>query len=222
MARAKYFRYHDGGRAAAGYRGKTGDCVVRSIAIATGLPYQHIYDLVNRASTRERTGTRKRGISNARTGVYKSTIHRVMKELGWTWTPTMQIGSGCKVHLRPNELPSGRLVVSVSKHLTTMIDGIIYDTHDCSRRGKRCVYGYWQPPPRRSLHPRQTELFVPPPARPQPQQRTQEQRRSDWQRSIDHALPAEPVRRPSARKPAQPHQPPDPPRRKSFFEWLFG
>src|ERR1700685_3927851 len=125
MARAKYFRYHDGGRAATGYRGKTGDCVVRSIAIATGLPYQHIYDLVNRASTRERTGTRKRGISNARTGVYKSTIHRVMKELGWTWTPTMQIGSGCKVHLRPNELPSGRLVVSVSKHLTTMIDGII-------------------------------------------------------------------------------------------------
>jgi hypothetical protein len=222
MARAKYFRYHDGGRAAAGYRGKTGDCVVRSIAIATGLPYQHIYDLVNRASTRERTGTRKRGISNARTGVYKSTIHRVMKELGWTWTPTMQIGSGCKVHLRPNELPSGRLVVSVSKHLTTMIDGVIYDTHDCSRRGKRCVYGYWQPPPGRSLHPRQTELFVPPRPHLQPQPRTQEQRRSDWQRSIDPALPTEPARQPHTRKPAQPDQPPDRPRRKSFFEWLFG
>jgi hypothetical protein len=222
MAKAKYFRYHDGGRAAAGYRGKTGDCVVRSIAIATGLPYQHIYDVVNRASTRERTGTRKRDISNARTGVYKSTIHRVMKELGWVWTPTMQIGSGCKVHLLPRELPHGRLVVSVSKHLTAMVDGIIYDTHDCSRRGKRCVYGYWQPPARRSLSPLQIEHFVPPRPRSQPQPRTQEQRRADWQRSIDRDAPVAPPRRPAPHKPARPQQPPDPPRRKSFFEWLFG
>ena len=35
---------NDGGRAAAGYKGKAGDCVVRSIAIVTKLPYQKIYD----------------------------------------------------------------------------------------------------------------------------------------------------------------------------------
>ena len=35
---------NDGGRAAAGYKGKAGDCVVRSIAIVSGLPYQKIYD----------------------------------------------------------------------------------------------------------------------------------------------------------------------------------
>ena len=35
---------NDGGRAAAGYRGKAGDCVVRSIAIVTNLSYQKIYD----------------------------------------------------------------------------------------------------------------------------------------------------------------------------------
>jgi hypothetical protein len=138
------FRYNDGGRAAAGYKGQTGDCVVRSIAIATGLPYQKVYDLVNEAAKCERTGTRKRGKSNARTGVYKTSIHRVMKSLGWVWTPTMQIGSGCTVHLRADELPPGRLVVSVSKHLTAVIDGVIHDTHDCSRRGTRCVYGYWR------------------------------------------------------------------------------
>ena len=34
----------DGGRAAAGYVGNTGDCVTRSIAIATGLPYKEVYD----------------------------------------------------------------------------------------------------------------------------------------------------------------------------------
>ena len=142
---AQHFRFDDGGRSAAGYKGKTGDCVVRSIAIATGLPCQQIYDLVNEAATYERTGTRKRGVSNARTGVYKSSIKRVMESLDWVWTPTMQIGSGCTVHLQGRELPSGRLVVSVSKHLTAVIDGVIHDTHDPSRRGKRCVYGYWRP-----------------------------------------------------------------------------
>jgi hypothetical protein len=34
------FQFSDGGRVAAGYKGSAGDCVVRSVAIATGLPYQ--------------------------------------------------------------------------------------------------------------------------------------------------------------------------------------
>ena len=139
------FQFNDGGRITAGYKGSAGDCVVRSVAIATGLPYQEIYDRVNALSSHERTGTRKRGKSNSRTGVHKSATRWLMESLGWKWTPTMHIGSGCTVHLRTSELPSGRLVVSVSKHLTAVIDGVIHDTHDCSRRGTRCVYGYWQP-----------------------------------------------------------------------------
>jgi hypothetical protein len=55
----------------------------------------------------------------------------------------MQIGSGCKVHLRDGELPTGRLVVFVSKHYTAVIDGVIHDTYDPSRAGTRCVYGYF-------------------------------------------------------------------------------
>jgi hypothetical protein len=47
------------------------NCVVRSIAIATSLPYQQIYDLVNGAAIYERTGSRKRGESNARTGTIR-------------------------------------------------------------------------------------------------------------------------------------------------------
>ena len=138
------FQFNDGGRKAAGYRGKTGDCVVRSVAIATGLPYQQVYDLVNQSGANERPSKRKRGQSSARTGVYKDTTRRLLESLGWRWTPTMQIGSGCTVHLRSDELPSGRLVVSVSKHLTAVIDGVVHDTHDPSRRGTRCVYGYWK------------------------------------------------------------------------------
>lgn len=66
-----------------------------------------------------------------------------MQELGFIWTPTMQVGSGCQVHMRKDELPAGRLVVSLSKHYAAVIDGTLHDTHDCTRGGTRCVYGYW-------------------------------------------------------------------------------
>ena len=68
------FNWMMGDDCAAGYKGKAGDCVVRAIAIATGRPYQQIYDLVNSAAVHERTGKRKRGISNARTGVYRTSL----------------------------------------------------------------------------------------------------------------------------------------------------
>lgn len=140
------FRRHDGGRAAAGYSGQTGDCVCRAIAIATGKSYQEIYDKLIVASRGERRGKRKRGLSHPRTGVYKPTIRRYLEGLGWRWTPTMHIGQGCTVHLRPGELPSGRLIVSVSKHMVAVIDGVVHDTSDPCRDGDRCVYGYWEPP----------------------------------------------------------------------------
>lgn len=137
------FQYNDGGRAAAGYTGKASDCVTRAIAIVTGRPYQEVYDMVNVAGSDERQSKRRRGKSSARTGVYKPTTRQIMATLGWRWVPTMVIGQGCKVHLRADELPSGRVLVAVSKHLTAVIDGVIQDTYDPSRCGTRCVYGYW-------------------------------------------------------------------------------
>jgi hypothetical protein len=133
----------DGGRKEAGYKSKkSGDCVCRAISIATKQDYQKVYDELNEVAERERPrGKKKR--SNSNTGVYKATIKRYMENLGWTWVPTMKIGSGCKVHLKKEELPSGRIVVSVSKHLVAVIDGIIHDNHDPARNGTRCVYGYW-------------------------------------------------------------------------------
>lgn len=165
------FIYNDGGRAAAGYSGKTGDCVVRAVAIATGKPYQEVYDALSKGVRTQRMGKRKTRKSSARDGV---TVQRkwfkdYMTELGWAWTPTMHIGSGCKVHLHDGELPMGRLIVSVSRHYTTVINGVVHDTFDPQRdahvgepdRGqelkpgqqrrtgwifsiqRRCVYGYW-------------------------------------------------------------------------------
>ena len=144
------FVYDDGGRKAAGYKGSAGDCVCRAVAIAARLPYQEVYDRLaegnvlqrrSKRSKRKRTRSASHGINTKR-----KWFKDYMKELGFVWTATMQIGSGCQVHLRADELPSGRLVCNVSKHQVAVIDGVIYDTHDCSRKGTRCVYGYWRLP----------------------------------------------------------------------------
>ena len=128
--REKYFKKLD-----------VGGCVTRAIAIATGKDYKEIYDRINTLAKKERRTNK----SHARNGVWKETYKKYIKqELGFTWTPTMAIGSGCKVHLNEQELPSGTLIVRVSKHLVAVKDGVLYDTYDCSRDGKRCVYGYWR------------------------------------------------------------------------------
>jgi hypothetical protein len=137
------FQFDDGGRKDAGFKGETGDCVVRAIAIATGNPYKYVYDTMRMEASHERRSKRKRGKSDPRTGVYGPTIRRYMEKIGWVWVPTMFIGQGCKVHLRADELPAGRIVISLSKHVTAVIDGVIHDTYDPSRDGTRCVYGYW-------------------------------------------------------------------------------
>lgn len=162
----------DGGRSAAGFSGSAGDCVTRAVAIATNKPYFEVYQEIQACAGTERprkTGRR----SSPRTGVSKPTTRRYLESLGWVWTPTMHIGSGCRVHLADGELPMGRLIVSVSKHVVAVIDGVIHDTHDPQRSiavcrtfpgwetaelkpgehrnqngifhvSRRCVYGYWQ------------------------------------------------------------------------------
>ena len=51
-------KINDGGRAAAGFKGQAGDCVVRSIAIATGSSYQKIYDDLFKANQEFRNTSR--------------------------------------------------------------------------------------------------------------------------------------------------------------------
>lgn len=143
MSQAIPFCYNDGGRDLYEIKGATGDCCCRSIAIATGIPYPIILETINHYAKSERRTATKRGISNGRTGVYTQTAKKVMLKLGMIWVPTMFIGQGCKVHLRREELPKGRLVAVVSGHYTAVINGVLHDTHDCSREGNRCVYGYF-------------------------------------------------------------------------------
>jgi len=140
----------DGGRSAAGYKGKAGDCVVRSIAIVTGMNYQKVYKDLYDANENFRINSKtnlarslKQKNDSPRTGTHRVVLKKYLEKLGWKWTPTMFIGQGCKVHLKKEELPSGILIVSCSKHITVVKNGVLHDTYDCSRNGTRCVYGYW-------------------------------------------------------------------------------
>lgn len=138
--------YSDGGREAAGFKGTVGDCACRAVAIATGLPYREVYDLLNRYAKTEKLSKQHRGKSSARNGYHSATLRVALADLGWSWKPTMRIGEGCTVHLTASELPAGRLIVRLSKHYCAAIDGVVYDTHDPRRDGRRCVYGYWFKP----------------------------------------------------------------------------
>ena len=135
--------YNDGGREVAGFRGRANDCVCRAITIATGLSYRDVYGDLNNSAQQERRRDGYR--SSARLGVFKATYKQYLARLGWVWVPTMRVGQGCTVHLRADQLPGGPLIVSVSRHLTTMMYGVVHDTRDPTRGGTRCVYGYWTP-----------------------------------------------------------------------------
>jgi hypothetical protein len=133
--------YNDGGRKETGFNGSAGDCVARAVAIATGIPYKEAYESLAEINTKTK-GDKAR---SARNGIQTKSTHfkRFMTTLGWKWTPTMLVGQGCKFHLKSDELPMGKIICAVSKHYVAVIDGIVNDTHDCTREGTRCVYGYW-------------------------------------------------------------------------------
>lgn len=146
----------DGGRAEAGFKGRAGDCVARAIAIASGRPYREIYEILARETGNQRAGARGKRAASARSGINtgRKWFKDQMRAWGFTWTPCMAIGSGCKVHLLRGELPAGRLVVALSRHYTAVVNGVVHDTFDPHRTtlwckdgvtgmSHRCVYGYW-------------------------------------------------------------------------------
>lgn len=142
------WEFDDGGRHEAGRKGRTGDCVVRAIAIANEQDYEQVYQemMADIRGFRDRTRRARPELksSSPARGVPPQVYRRYLDETGWEWHPTMTIGQGCTVHLARNEVPMrGRLIVRLSRHLTAVVDGVIRDTYDPGRDGTRCVYGYW-------------------------------------------------------------------------------
>lgn len=156
------FEFDDGGRAAAGFKGSAGDCVTRAVAIASGKPYAEVYKALAAGNATQRitkhVARSRRGVATARNGINtgRKWFKDYMDSLGFVWIPTMQIGSGCKVHLLNGEVPMDRIIIArVTKHYVAIVNGVIRDTSDPQlqtihhepgkppRMSHRCVYGYW-------------------------------------------------------------------------------
>lgn len=143
------FVYSDGGRSKYFKAKNVGDCVTRAICNATGLDYKKVYD--DLSAMQKKCKTKWRSSSSARNGINKSVIKKYIASLGWVWHSTCGVGKGVQMHFNENELPSGNIIVSVSKHLVNVKDGVIYDTYnsaDCYKEiygneTDRAVYGYW-------------------------------------------------------------------------------
>ena len=72
------FQYNDGGRAKAGFKGTTGDCVCRAIAIATERPYREIYDLMVAVESKYHTFAK----ATDKESLKESREHRAV--IGWS------------------------------------------------------------------------------------------------------------------------------------------
>lgn len=141
------FIHNDGGREEAGFKGSARDCVTRSIAIITGLPYKEVYKALAAGTGSQRASKRtpkRQPSANNGINTKRKWFKEYMQSLGFTWHPTLQVGKKTRTRLNKTDLPDGKLVVALSKHYTAVDNGQLLDTFDCSKNGNRIVLGYWK------------------------------------------------------------------------------
>jgi hypothetical protein len=143
----------DGGRSASGIPRadeNASDCVARAIAIAAQKPYREVHEALivrtvqhaHEANSADGKWVRRRGGArafDADHGCPNWAYGPYLESLGWKFTDTKDQ----RIHLRADELPSGRLVVEVHRHLVAVVDGVIHDVADSGGKGRRPVTGYW-------------------------------------------------------------------------------
>ena len=116
------FAFDDGGRAAAGYKGRTGDCVIRAIAIATGQEYKAVY---KQFAALNKT---RYGKATGRDGVSPKDFVPALKELGFERVPNRR-GKPLLTFAEAYE-EYGDCLVSTTRHLAAIVDGHLRDTGD--------------------------------------------------------------------------------------------
>jgi hypothetical protein len=138
-----WIRRHDGGRKDSGFKGNAkGDCFTRAVAIVTEQPYREIYREVEVMGKAERPHMSSQHRSSARNGVYEDTMARYMASIDWQWVPVQGM------HLRPDELPEGRIICSSTDHVVAVIDGVVWDAGEPTCNGTVLINGYWKEPER--------------------------------------------------------------------------
>lgn len=119
----------DGGRAAAGFGGSAGDCVVRAVCIALGQGYEATYtDIMALAQ------------KSPAKGVCTSVLRPYMEERGWAFHY-----AGRKTLTAANLPQHPRIIATLSAHVAAIVDGVVRDTYSSSGKGHRKFYGYFAP-----------------------------------------------------------------------------
>lgn len=125
------YQHTDGGRAAAGFVGKTGDCAARAMALALKIPYAQAYKVI--ADANAAAGKRR----SVRHGVMRDVFGRVLSQHGWVWHPAPKF-PGRKA--RCSDMPLGIVIARQAGHFVCVIDGVPHDIFDCTTK---MIYGYW-------------------------------------------------------------------------------
>lgn len=134
------FVWNDGGRASSGFVGAAGDCVTRSIAIATGQAYRDVY-----ASIGKRTAKSPRG------GVETSAAEQFLREMRWT-EHTVEEAAFSESLLDDNVLPKGILIADLARktgrggHYCCLVDHVVHDTWNPMDDGVYQLVKFWMPP----------------------------------------------------------------------------
>lgn len=124
--------FNDGGKADTGRKGKSGDCVVRAIAIANNMDYETAYRMV--AQEAANYGFKK----SARDGIHNIVRDAVLKKLGWVWVSAPKI-AGRKARCA-DLLAEGIVIARQARHIVAVNYGIPHDIFDSSNK---MIYGYW-------------------------------------------------------------------------------
>ncbi|WP_300924579.1 hypothetical protein [uncultured Clostridium sp.] len=121
----KFYNAHPQGK-------RTSDCVVRAYCTATNKDYIEARRELNRAKRELGLESYKgRGFDRKYFGV----------KYNWIPFPAKAGVSRMNGALFALSHPKGRYMLRMAGHLSCCIDGVIYDTWDCS---EKCVYGCWQ------------------------------------------------------------------------------
>ena len=122
------FRKDDGGRAAAGYRGDAGDCVVRSLSILLDYPYKPLYLEMAREQGKLKDRKGRKMARSARNGVDKRAYTKVFERHGLV---KVRLPKGQRPTISEAHERYGNCIITTAKHIFAVVDGAVRDTWDC-------------------------------------------------------------------------------------------
>ena len=140
------FVINDGGRKEAGYKGTTGDCVVRAYCIITGTDYATAHDLfydrtmewLSKANTRQQRAavkklkgqTGKGAVVGGKMGVWPEVSQRIFKAAGLVKAKGARNPDGTWLTYSEAHEQYGNCIVHSSHHMAALKDGALQDLWD--------------------------------------------------------------------------------------------